>query len=182
MIPVHKSGDVFSPFNYQPISLTSIPCKLLEHVIYSNLMSFLESNSFFTVYQHGFRKNHSCETQLITFTNDLCSLLDLTSVVDCVFIDFAKAFDCVSHSLLLYKLSKLNIDTNVLRWIECFLHNRFQYVSVNGNESPPCPVTSGVPQGSVLGPLLFLLYMNNLPDTIPSSIRLFVYVMSYPER
>lgn len=97
--------DVLSPLNYRPISLTSIPCKLLEHIIYCALVTHLESNSLFTGNQHGLKKNNSCETQLIAFTNGLFATLDCSSVIDCVFVDFAKSFDTKSH-LLVFKLSK----------------------------------------------------------------------------
>lgn len=110
--------------------------------------------------------------QLLCFTHDLHSILDQGTPIDCIFLDFAKAFDKVNHNLLILKLWRLNLDDNVLVWPIAFLSNRSQFVTVNNFDSPSVPVGSGVQHGSLLGPLLFLVYYNDLPLNITSSVTL----------
>lgn len=173
IVPIFKSGDPSSVTNYRPISLTSIPCKLLEHIISSAIMKYLTKHNHLFSNQHGFQQGRSCETQLFELVSDIYEAVNDSSQIDAIFIDFAKAFDKVAHNRLLQKLRYFNIHSQVVNWIRNFLTDRYQFVTANEFSSSRSLVKSGVPQGSVLGPILFLLYVNDISNSISSTVRLF---------
>ena len=171
--PIFKKGSCTDPSNYRSISLTCICCKIFEHILSSSITNHLNTFNIICKEQHGFRKHRSCETQLLEAVNDLTSNLNANIQTDLLLLDFSKAFDTVSHKRLLSKLSHYGINGQIFSWIKDFLLDRKQQVILGNMHSSSCSVLSGVPQGSVLGPLLFIIYTNDLPISISSKIRLY---------
>jgi hypothetical protein len=145
-----KKGDKSQSVNYRPVSLTSVPCKIMEHVIFKHIMDHLDKHSILMDFQHGFRSKRSCESQLFITTEDIARNRDNNQQVDMFILDFSKAFDTIPHKGLLKKLESYGINGNILSWLEACLTEREQQVTIEGEKSSTARVTSGVPQGPVL--------------------------------
>ena len=162
--PVFKKGRKHIRGNYRPVSLTSVACKMMEQLVRNEVMEHVLTNNLLSSFQHGFVHGRSCTTQLLAVLDKWTNAIDHGESIDAIYLDFTKAFDTVPHQRLLVKLKGYGIGGKVLQLIAAFLDGRRQRV-INGSKSLWSPVTIGIPQGSVLGPILFVCYMNDMVDS-----------------
>ena len=174
IVPIHKKGSKAEVSNYRPISLTSLVMKIYEKIIRDKLMT--KCGHLIDDRQHGFLKFKSCTTQMVYYCDSLALSLNDNIRSDAIYFDFQKAFDCVNHDIILKKLKyKYNIDGYLLRFFVNYLKDRYQRVVINGEQSGLLKVNSGVPQGSILGPTLLILFLNDISEGLTEG-RIFVFM------
>jgi len=171
--PIFKKGHTYDPMNYRPISITCLCCKIFETIVNNELHFFFESNKLFHESQHGFRRQRSCETQLVQLVNELSIALDNGLQTDLIFLDFARAFDKVPSILLLEKLRKYKVNPKVVNWISDYITDRTHYVEIGNEKSEATAILSGIIQGGVLSATLFIIFINDLLYSINCKCRFF---------
>jgi hypothetical protein len=171
--PLFKSGNKLLPTNYRGISLTSVLSKFIERIIVDHVMAYLLKFNLISKEQHGFMPKLSTATNLLEYIDIVSNAINKGSGVDVIYLDFAKAFDRVPHQRMILKLKSLGINGSLLKWCESFLHNRKQRVVMGAHTGEWKDILSGVPQGSVLGPLFFVIYINDLIESLTISSKVY---------
>jgi hypothetical protein len=161
--PIFKKGQKHDIANYRPISILPILSKILERHVSNNVKYYLNKHSLTHETQSGFRSHHSCETALTAILDDWINAVDENKITGTVFLDLSKAFDMIDHEILIEKLAIYKFNSPAIQWFKSYLHGRTQQVSISNTFSESQPITRGVPQGSVLGPLLFIIFINDMP-------------------
>ena len=173
LIPLYKKGSHTDPKNYRPISLLPIISKLIEKIIHQQMQEYLDDNKILYKFQSGFRSNHSTDTCLSYLNDKILNGFGKGLLTGLVAIDLQKAFDTIDHCILIQKLALLGFSKKSQAWFKSYLSNRLFFVSLNGSLSEEGTITCGVPQGSILGPLLFLIYVNDMPQAVDSELYLY---------
>lgn len=173
IVPVHKKEDPKIVTNYRPISLLCVISKIFEKCMYKYLYNYIIENNLLSRHQSGFRSGDSTVNQLLSIVNEFSNALDLGKEIRVIFFDISKAFDRVWHKGLLFKIQNLGITGNLFTWIKSYLSTRKQKVIINGKESSVLEINAGVPQGSILGPLFFIIFINDIVTNISCTIKLF---------
>ena len=172
---IFKKGVKTQPLNYRPVSLTSVVCKIMESIIRDNIITHMEENNLFSDKQFGFIMGRSTTLQLLHVLDIWTEILDQGGTLDVIYCDFMKAFDKVPHRRLIHKIEKYGITGNILGWTKAFLSGRTQCVVLNEVKSKIARVTSGIPQGSVLGPILFVIYINDMPEVVDKDSIVYLF-------
>ena len=162
VLPLIKKPNVFEIGNFRPISLLSSLSKILEKCVFDQVCAYFEDNKLFYCSQYGYRKNHSTDYACVELVDKVMHDLDNGETPICFFLDLSKAFDTLNHDILLSKLRYYGMDSNVIKWFKSYLTDRSQYVEIENIRSSTKPIRTGVPQGSILGPLLFIIYVNDI--------------------